>query len=78
MSKLMSLQDAIGLIKDGDCIATSGIAMAGFPEEVVAGIEKSFLETGAPKNLNGIFAAGQGCWEPGHGWQHMAHEGLLA
>lgn len=78
MSKLMLLQDAIGLIKDGDCIATSGIAMAGFPEEVVAGIEKSFLETGAPKNLNGIFAAGQGCWEPGHGWQHMAHEGLLA
>lgn len=22
-------------------------------------------------------AAGQGCWDDEHGWQHMAHEGLV-
>lgn len=77
MSKVMSLKDAIGLIKDGDCIATSGICMEGVPEEIMAGIERSFLETGKPRELNAIFAAGQGCWDDVHGWQHMAHEGLL-
>lgn len=77
MSKVISLEEAIALIKDGDCIATSGICMEGVPEEILAGIEKSFLETGKPANLHAIFAAGQGCWDDEHGWQHMAHEGLV-
>ena len=78
MSKVISLEDAIGLINNGDCIATSGICMSGVPEEIMKGIEKSFLEKGEPKSLKAIFAAGQGCWDDVHGWQHMAHEGLLA
>lgn len=77
MSKVMSLNDAIALIKDGDCIAVSGIAMAGVADEVLAGIEDTFLKTGHPCDLSGIYAAGQGCWDDVHGWQHLAHEGLL-
>lgn len=78
MSKVMSLNEAIGLIRDGDRVATSGICMSGVPEEIMAGIEKSFLETGKPRDLNMIFAAGQGCWDDIHAYQHMAHEGLVA
>ena len=78
MSKVMSLNEAIGLIQDGDCVATSGICMSGVPEEIMAGIEKSLLETGKPRDLNVIFAAGQGCWDDTHAYQHMAHEGLVA
>jgi propionate CoA-transferase len=77
MSKVVSMNEAIALIKDGDCIATSGIVMEGLPEEILIGIEKSFLETGKPNNLSAIFAAGQGAWDETHGWQHMAHEGLI-
>ena len=78
MSKVMSLNEAIGLIRDGDRVAASGICMSGVPEEIMAGIEKSFLETGKPRDLNMIFAAGQGCWDDIHAYQHMAHEGLVA
>lgn len=78
MSKVMSLGNAIQMIKDGDCIATSGICMSGVPEELMAGVERSFLETGKPSNLNMIFAAGQGCWDDIHAYEHMAHEGLVA
>jgi len=78
MNKVISLEEAVSLIKNGDCIATSGICMSGVPEELMQGIEISFLEKGTPNNLNAIFAAGQGCWDDVHGWQHLAHEGLLA
>lgn len=78
MNKVISLEDAVSLIKNGDCIVTSGICMSGVPEELMQGIENSFLETGKPNSLNGIFAAGQGCWDDFHGWQHFAHEGLLS
>lgn len=78
MNKVISLEEAVALIKNGDCVATSGICMAGVPEELMMGIEDSFLKTGKPNNLKGIFAAGQGCWDDIHGWQHFAHEGLLS
>lgn len=78
MNKVIPLEEAVNLIKNGDCIATSGICMSGVPEELMQAIEASFLESGKPNSLNAIFAAGQGCWDDVHGWQHLAHEGLLS
>lgn len=76
-NKFLSLDEALSLIKDGACIVSSGICMSGFPEETIAGLERKFLESGSPKHLNWVAAAGQGCWEPDKGLQHVAHEGLL-
>ena len=77
MSKVISMDQAIAMIPDGACVATSGIALNGFPEDIIAAIEESFLATGKPCKLNMIHAAGQGAWDDEHGYQHLAHEGLI-
>jgi propionate CoA-transferase len=76
MSKICSMEEALGLIHSGDCIASSGITMCAVPEEIFKALEKKFLETGEPKGLTGVFSAGQGNWDDG-AWVHLAHKGLL-
>ncbi|MPM00144.1 Caffeate CoA-transferase [bioreactor metagenome] len=76
MSKVYTMEEALDLIKSGDCIAVSGIVMSGVAEEILTSLEERFLKTGAPNQLTGIFSAGQGNWKDG-GWEHLAHEGLL-
>lgn len=75
-SKLMTIKEAVQIIKDGDTIATTGFAGACLAEEVLIAIEKRFLDTGNPKNITSIFASGQGNWKDG-GLQHIAYKGLL-
>ena len=50
MSKVMSAQEAISLIKDGDKIGVGGFIGMGHPQELSVAIEKSFLETGHPRD----------------------------
>ena len=52
MSKVMSAQEAISLIKDGDKIGVGGFIGMGHPQELSVAIEKSFLETGHPRDFN--------------------------
>lgn len=77
MAKIMTAAEAVALIKDGDTIATSGFVGSVFPEEVVATIQKSFLETGHPCGLSVVYAAGQGDSKE-RGLNHLGEEGLLA
>ena len=46
----MSAQEAISLIKDGDKIGVGGFIGMGHPQELSVAIEKSFLETGHPRD----------------------------
>ena len=46
------------------------------PDELLAAIEARFLETGHPKGLNLVFAAGQGDGKT-RGLNRLGHEGLL-
>ncbi|MCI2399650.1 acyl CoA:acetate/3-ketoacid CoA transferase [Aliiroseovarius subalbicans] len=75
--KVISAADAAALINDGDTLTTSGFVGIGVPDELLMAIEARFLETGSPRDLSLIFAAGQGDGGD-RGLNHLGHEGLLA
>jgi len=71
MAKVISVKEAAELFVDGDIILGASFGMSGWPEEVGKAIEKRFLETGHPRDMVHVHAAGcipAGCF---------AHEGLL-
>ena len=73
--KVLTGAEAAMLVKDGDTITTSGFVACGLPETLSKALEQRFLETGSPKDLTYIYAAGQGNRD-GSGADHFAHEGM--
>ena len=57
--KIVTAEEAVRIIRDGDTVATSGFVGAGFAEEVAVKLEEYFLKTGRPQNLTLVYAAGQ-------------------
>ena len=76
MSKVMSTEQALNLIQDGDMLAISGFMMAGYAEEISKKLEEKFLREGHPNHLTLLHAAGGGNWAGG-GNDHFAHEGYV-
>jgi propionate CoA-transferase len=74
--KLVSAEDAIALIEDGDTLCLSGFVGTGTPEDLLIALEKRYIETGSPKNLTLVFAAAPGDGA-NRGANRLAHEGLL-
>jgi propionate CoA-transferase len=74
--KLVSAEEAVRVIRDGDTVATSGFVGIGFAEEIAVHIEQRFQKTGQPRDLTLLYAAGQGDGED-KGLNHLGHEGLL-
>ncbi len=74
--KTVSAEEAAALIHDGDTLTTSGFVGIGVPDELLAAIETRFLETGAPRDLSLVFAAGQGDGKD-RGLNRLGHAGLL-
>jgi len=74
--KLISSSDAAALLRDGWTVSTSGFTGSGHPEGITTAIERRFLETGAPRGLTLIYAAGQGD-RATRGTGHFGHEGLV-
>jgi propionate CoA-transferase len=74
--KIVSAEEAIMVIRDGDTIATGGFVGTGFPEEIAVQLEAYFLENGKPRNLTLMYAAGQGDGKE-RGLNHLGHEGLV-
>jgi propionate CoA-transferase len=75
-SKLCSVEEAVGLIKDGQTVACSGFVGSAHPESLTSAIEKRFLETRSPQGLTLVYAAGQGD-SKARGLNHLAHETLI-
>jgi propionate CoA-transferase len=80
--KIVSADEAVRLIRDGDTIATGGFVGIGFAEEIAAALEALYLsklergEGDKPQNLTLIYAAGQGDGKE-RGLNHLGHEGLV-
>ena len=74
--KAISSSDAAALIEDGWTVSTSGFTGSGHPEGISAAIEQRFLDTGRPRGLTLIYAAGQGD-RATRGTGRFGHEGML-
>jgi len=69
--------DAAGaLIPDGATIFLGGLAMSGLAEEVLKGVERSFLASGHPANLSTWACGAIGNSRDG-GMVHFAHAGMV-
>ncbi len=82
--KVVSAQEAVRLIRNGDTIATGGFVGIGFAEEIAIALEALYLSSdepyvqasGKPKNLTLVYAAGQGDGRD-KGLNHFGHDGML-
>ena len=79
--KIVTAEEAVRLIRDGDTIATGGFVGIGFAEEIAAALETQFLSKDVPapdkpRNLTLIYAGGQGDGKE-RGLNHLGHEGLV-
>ena len=82
--KIVSAEEAVRLIGDGDTVATGGFVGIGFAEEIAVALEALHFSTEEhplptskkPRNLTLIYAGGQGDGKD-RGLNHLGHEGLV-
>ena len=77
MSKIVSMDTALDLIRDGAVVGTSGFMIAGTPESVFRAMGERYAQTGHPRDLTCVFCASQGNAE-GQGYDHLAQDGMIA
>ncbi|MCR4601346.1 MAG: acylcoa--acetate/3-ketoacidcoatransferase [Clostridia bacterium] len=76
MAEFITRQEAAELFKDGNTVASTCFTLGGWPEDVARAVVERFQETGHPKNMRHIHAAGLGNWE-GRGEDIWAVPGLV-
>ncbi len=75
-NKIVSAEEAVSLVQDGDTLVLSGFGVVGVPDELAVALEKRFAESGAPRDLTLLFGGGPGDGRD-QGANRLAHEGLL-
>jgi propionate CoA-transferase len=75
-NKIISADEALAVIQDGDTVAISGFVGIGVPDELILALERRFLTTGHPAGLTLVFAAAPGDGKE-LGINRLAHEGLF-
>ena len=74
--KITTAAEAVAVIQSGDAVCTSCFVGIGVPEELLQALEARFLQTGEPRGLSLMFAAGQGDGRD-RGLNALGHDGLL-
>ena len=74
--KIVSADEAVRVIRNGDTIALDGVVGGGAPDELIIALEKRFLETSEPRGLTLLYASGIGDGKD-KGVNRIAKEGLL-
>mgnify|MGYP002737285630 CR=1 FL=1 len=75
-NKVVTADEAVALVRDGDTLINTGFIGSGASEALLVALERRFVETGSPRGLTLMFAAGQGDSKE-RGLNHLGHEGLL-
>jgi propionate CoA-transferase len=75
-NKIVSADEAIAIVRDGDTVCVSGFVGIGTPDELILGLERRFLKERHPSNLTLVFAAAPGDGKE-RGLNRLAHKGLL-
>lgn len=69
--KLISAEDAVALVRDGDTVCVSGFVTQGAPELVLKALGQRFANTRQPQNLTLLFGGGPGDYGE-RGLSHLA------
>lgn len=75
-NKLMTAEQAVELIRDGNTMATGGFVGTGVPEALLGALQKRFIEQQHPRALTLVYAAGQGDGKD-RGLNHLGEKGLV-
>lgn len=76
LSKIISVKEAVDLIKDSQTLAIGGFVGFSIPEELLVSLKEKYLQEERPKNLNIFYCAGIGDGKE-RGLNHLALEGLI-
>ena len=74
--KIVSADEAVAVIRDGDTVSSSGFVGIGTPDELILALERRFLQVRQPSALTLVFAAAPGDGKE-RGLNRLAHPGLL-
>lgn len=78
MKKLISLREAVNLIKNESVVGVSGFGSFASPDSIFDEIGRKFEETGSPSNLTLVSGVAPGDFdEDGCGLSKIKHEGII-
>ncbi|PRH84013.1 hypothetical protein C5L14_29585 [Labrys okinawensis] len=64
-NKIVSIEEAVSLVRDDDTLCFSGFGTNGVPEQLAVGLAQRFLQTAAPRNLTLLLGEARGMERPG-------------